>query len=152
MSQPLTLQDLENPSPEAAASNIDFYHIGQAIKTISEWFEKRDSEVEAIKDGILNKTKIIWFQLSPEENAVAAFTRLNVGKIPLTNGELIRALSSSVARAGHRGRCSSGLPTNRMPWRKASRAGISGVFSATIRDGVAVESTSFSTLWLSMMG
>jgi hypothetical protein len=83
---------LENPSPERAASNIDFFHIDQAIKTISEWFEKRDSEVEAIKDGVLNKTKIIWFQLSPEENAVAAFTRLNVGKIPLTNGELIRAL------------------------------------------------------------
>jgi hypothetical protein len=83
---------LENPSPEGAASNIDFFHIDQAIKTISDWFEKRDSEVEAIKDGFLNKTKIIWFQLSPAENAVAAFTRLNVGKIPLTNGELIRAL------------------------------------------------------------
>jgi hypothetical protein len=83
---------LDNPSPEGAASNIDFFHIDRAIKTISEWFEKRESEVEAIKDSFLNKTKIIWFQLSPEENAVAAFTRLNVGKIPLTNGELIRAL------------------------------------------------------------
>jgi hypothetical protein len=83
---------LENPSPEAAASNIDFFHIDQAVKTISEWFERRDSEVEAIKDAFLNKTKIIWFQLSPTENAIAAFTRLNVGKIPLTNGELIRAL------------------------------------------------------------
>jgi hypothetical protein len=83
---------LGNPSPEMASSNIDFFHIYQATKTISEWFEKRESEVEAIKDAVLNKTKIIWFQLSPEENAVAAFTRLNVGKIPLTNGELIRAL------------------------------------------------------------
>lgn len=83
---------LENPSSEAAASNIDFFHIDQAIQTISEWFEKRDSEVEAIKDAFLNKAKIIWFQLAPEDNAVAAFTRLNVGKIPLTNGELIRAL------------------------------------------------------------
>jgi len=83
---------LESPSPERAASNIDFFHISQAISTISDWFEKRESEVEAIKDSVLNKTKIIWFQLSAEENAVAAFTRLNVGKIPLTNGELIRAL------------------------------------------------------------
>lgn len=73
---------LDNPSPEAAASNIDFFHINQAMKTISDWFDKRDNEVEAIKDGFLTKTKIIWFQLSPEENAVAAFTRLNVGKIP----------------------------------------------------------------------
>lgn len=83
---------LENPSPEVASSNIDFFHIHEAIKTISDWFEKRESEVEAVKDAFLNKTKIIWFQLLPEENAVAAFTRLNVGKIPLTNGELIRAL------------------------------------------------------------
>jgi hypothetical protein len=94
---------LENPSPEGATSNIDFFHIDQAIKTISEWFEKRDSEVEAIKDVVLNKTKIIWFQLSPEENAVAAFTRLNVGKIPLTNGELIRALFLKRDKGGSSG-------------------------------------------------
>ena len=48
--------------------------------------------MEAIKDTFLNKAKVIWFQLSAGENPVAAFTRLNVGKIPLTNGELIRAL------------------------------------------------------------
>jgi len=91
---------LESPTPEGAASNIDFFHIAQAIKTISDWFEERESEVEAIKDGFLNKTKIIWFQLSPEENAVAAFTRLNVGKIPLTNGELIRALFLKRGKGG----------------------------------------------------
>ena len=83
---------LENPTPEQASSDIDFYHIDQAIKTISDWFGKRESEVEAIKDAFLNKAKVIWFQLASGENAVAAFTRLNVGKIPLTNGELIRAL------------------------------------------------------------
>lgn len=83
---------LENPSAEQAASNIDFYHINQAVETISAWFKQRESEVEVIKDAFLNKVKIIWFQLSPEDNAVAAFTRLNVGKIPLTNSELIRAL------------------------------------------------------------
>ena len=91
---------LEDPSAERAASNIDFFHIYQAINTVSEWFEKRESEVEVIKDGFLNKTKIIWFQLSPEENAVAAFTRLNVGKIPLTNGELIRALFLKRGKGG----------------------------------------------------
>lgn len=94
---------LENPRPEAAASNIDFFHIEQAIRAISDWFEKRDSEVEAIKDGVLNKTKIIWFELSREENAVAAFTRLNVGKIPLTNGELIRALFLKRGKGGQPG-------------------------------------------------
>lgn len=83
---------LDHPSPEQAESDIDLFHIDQAVKTISEWFEKRESEVEVIKDAFLNKTKVIWFELSSTDNAVAAFTRLNVGKIPLTNGELIRAL------------------------------------------------------------
>jgi uncharacterized protein with ParB-like and HNH nuclease domain len=83
---------LDNPDESQAASNIDFFHIAGAARTIKEWFKKRANEVEKIKDALLNQTKIIWFQLSPEENAVAAFTRLNVGKIPLTNGELIRAL------------------------------------------------------------
>ncbi len=83
---------LDNPSVEAVVSNIDFFHIHEAITTISDWFEKRDSEVEVIKDAFLNETKIIWYQILAAENPVAAFTRLNVGKIPLTNGELIRAL------------------------------------------------------------
>jgi Protein of unknown function DUF262 len=96
---------LDSPSLEGHESNIDFFHIAQAIRTISEWFEKRDSEVETIKDAFLNKTRIIWFELSRVENAIAAFTRLNVGKIPLTNGELIRALFLK----GGKGRGTSGL-------------------------------------------
>jgi len=83
---------LENPSDELAEKYIDYSHIAKAIKVIDAWFEERDSEVEAIKDTFLNKVKLIWFQLGVGENPVAAFTRLNVGKIPLTNGELIRAL------------------------------------------------------------
>lgn len=83
---------LENPSPDQAAANVDFFHIEKALKTIEDWFATIESEVEAIKAAFLNKTKVIWFELSSNENPIAAFTRLNVGKIPLTNGELIRAL------------------------------------------------------------
>jgi hypothetical protein len=90
--RPDLLPFLDYPIPELADQNIDFFHIAQAMKVIEEWFSERESEVEAIKDAFLNKAKIIWFQLGAGENPVAAFTRLNVGKIPLTNGELIRAL------------------------------------------------------------
>ncbi len=90
--RPDLLAFLDDPKPELAAKRMDFNHIAQAIKTIEEWFGQRESEVEAIKDTFLNKAKVIWFQLATGEPAVAAFTRLNVGKIALTNGELIRAL------------------------------------------------------------
>lgn len=83
---------LDSPSDDLAEKYIDYSHIAQAMKVIEKWFEERESEVEAIKDTFLNKAKVIWFQLAAGENPVAAFTRLNVGKIPLTNGELIRAL------------------------------------------------------------
>lgn len=83
---------LEAPSEEQAKKNIDYFHIAQAINVIEGWFSERESEVEAIKDTFLNKVKVIWFELSTGESPVAAFTRLNVGKIPLTNAELIRAL------------------------------------------------------------
>lgn len=90
--RPDLLRFLEDPSEERAERNIDYFHIAQAMKVIEAWFGERESEVEAIKDTFLNKVKVIWFELSATENPVAAFTRLNVGKIPLTNAELIRAL------------------------------------------------------------
>ena len=83
---------LENPSDERAAGNIDFFHIARAIATIKSWFHERKTVVEDMKSAFLNKTKVIWYVLPPSDSAVEAFTRLNVGKIPLTNGELIRAL------------------------------------------------------------
>jgi len=90
--RPGLLAFLDNPSDALATKNIDYFHIAQAKKVIEAWFANWESEVEAIKDTFLNKAKVIWFQLGARENPVAAFTRLNVGKIPLTNGELIRAL------------------------------------------------------------
>lgn len=83
---------LENPTEEAADDNVDYFHLYQSIQTIEQWFGERDSEVEEMKSALLNKTKVIWFQLAEGDKPVDAFTRLNVGKIPLTNDELIRAL------------------------------------------------------------
>jgi len=83
---------LADPTEEAANDNVDFFHLYYAIQAIEDWFANRESEVEDIKSALLNKTKVIWFQLSETDNPVDAFTRLNVGKIPLTNDELIRAL------------------------------------------------------------
>ncbi|MBK6592828.1 MAG: DUF262 domain-containing protein [Burkholderiales bacterium] len=90
--RPGLIEFLENPSDDRAMSNIDFFHIAQAVQTIETWFASRESEVEAIKSALMNQAEVIWFQLAADEDPVDAFTRLNVGKIPLSNGELIRAL------------------------------------------------------------
>lgn len=83
---------LNAPTEEAANDNVDFFHLHQAIHTIEKWFAANESKVESIKSAFLNNTKVIWYQLSDHDKPVEAFTRLNVGKIPLTNDELIRAL------------------------------------------------------------
>ena len=83
---------LDTQSKALAETNIDFFYLNQAIDVIEKWFNANESEVEEIKIALLNKTKIIWFKLADNDNPVDAFTRLNVGKIPLTNDELIRAL------------------------------------------------------------
>jgi Protein of unknown function DUF262/Protein of unknown function (DUF1524) len=83
---------LNAPDEEAALKDINIYHVWQAIQAIETWFEGRDHEVESIKDCFLNHTKVIWYELSPNEKPIAAFTRLNIGKIALTNAELIRGL------------------------------------------------------------
>lgn len=83
---------LTDATEDSANDNADFFHFYRAIQAIEEWFRQHDSEVEDMKSALLNKTKVIWYQLADADNAVDAFTRLNVGKIPLTNDELIRAL------------------------------------------------------------
>ncbi len=75
--------------------NIDFFYIAKAYKTIKDWFTKKDSSFDFDKGDFRSKfkfhSKIIWY-LSKEEDSIAIFTRINIGKIPLTNSELIKAL------------------------------------------------------------
>lgn len=72
--------------------NIDFFHIYQAKEVAENWFkENKEAIKEAIKDTLLNKVKFIWYE-TVEEDPIKVFTRLNIGKIPLTNSELIKAL------------------------------------------------------------
>ena len=84
---------------ERADENIDFFHICEAYRAIEDWFSRRDGnhKLKLLQhflndDEVGKNVKVIWFQLSDTEEAVDAFTRLNVGKIPLTDDELIRAL------------------------------------------------------------
>ena len=64
----------------------------QAMKTIKDWFKDRKNIIGDFESTLLNRVQVIWYQLPETEIAVDAFTRLNVGKIPLTNAELVRAL------------------------------------------------------------
>ena len=98
---------------------IDFYHIASVFKSfesqladqegaddrrlvelilgekISVREEEEDEENGKEKSiDIARNVRVIWYEIGSEEKATAEdiFTRLNIGKIPLTNAELIKAM------------------------------------------------------------
>lgn len=89
-----SLDFLRNPDPTKQNENIDFYHIYNAYEVIREWFKDRESLENDFESTLLNRTKFIWYevQINDDSDAIDIFTRINIGKIPLTNGELIKAL------------------------------------------------------------
>ncbi|WP_299799189.1 DUF262 domain-containing protein [uncultured Maribacter sp.] len=80
--------------------NIDFFHIAEAYEVITEWFEtKKGTEKVQLLTTLLdisekaNNVRVIWYEITgSEEELIDIFTRINIGKIPLTNSELIKAL------------------------------------------------------------
>jgi uncharacterized protein with ParB-like and HNH nuclease domain len=71
--------------------NIDFYYISEAYKAICDWFIQPNFNRNDFESKFKFHTKVIWYE-SNEEDPIAIFTRINIGKIPLTNAELIKAL------------------------------------------------------------
>ena len=76
-------------------NNIDFHYISSAYQTIHDWVnemtEKGQFKPDHFINVFLNHVQVIWYQ-TKEADAIAIFTRINSGKIPLTNAELIKAL------------------------------------------------------------
>ncbi|AZA91773.1 Uncharacterized conserved protein [Chryseobacterium nakagawai] len=77
---------------EIRADNVDFFHISTAYKTIHDWIQsKQNFNRNNFESKLFFDTKVIWYE-SLEDDPIAIFTRINIGKIPLTNAELIKAL------------------------------------------------------------
>ncbi len=96
----------ETFDPDLAKTNIDLYHLHQAYSCIAGWFESPDRENGdpqlAADDiyGCLSRTvRVIWYRVPEATRATTLFRRLNVGKISLTNAELVKALLLSRSRS-----------------------------------------------------
>jgi conserved hypothetical protein len=78
--------------PEKSEENIDFFFVNQAYNTIKNWFNEDTKKCEDFLEQIEKYVKIIWYEPEEEISGEELFTWLNIGRIPLTNSELIRAL------------------------------------------------------------
>jgi len=72
--------------------NPDYFYLSNAYELIMKWFKNKNKQL--FLDTLLHKTKIIWYEVKVEneEKEIEIFSRLNMGKIPLTNAELIKAM------------------------------------------------------------
>lgn len=90
---------LNDINEERGEENIDFYHIVEAKRAVDEWFKTQSTAYPIsfiqtlLNDDEMGKNvRVIWYQINDNEDVTDVFTRLNLGKIPLVNAELVKAL------------------------------------------------------------
>ncbi len=97
--RPLSTDYLSDLDPAKKGDNIDFFHMHGAYQCISDWFEateKRTGNVQQfigfeVYGCLQNQVHVIWYDAGSVDSTTL-FTRLNVGRIALTNAELVKAL------------------------------------------------------------
>ena len=76
--------------------DIDAHHISKAFAAIDKWVEREDinsdNALHDIYQVLTEAVFFIWYEIDETEDPIKLFTKVNLGKIPLTNAELIKAL------------------------------------------------------------
>lgn len=78
-----------------AEDNIDFWFMANAYRRIEEWFHKKGDKPVVLTNMdkyLAESVAVIRYEVGAEEDIYKLFIRLNVGKIPLTNAELVKAM------------------------------------------------------------
>ncbi len=98
------LTNISEETPERAQNNIDYSYIYESYCTIKAWFERKQIDKKEFTKILLDRVKFIWYE-TQEFDPIKVFTRLNIGKIALTDSELIKALflnQSNFATLNHK--------------------------------------------------
>ena len=95
---------LDRLSEADAGSNIDFFHMFRAYQCIEDWFAKFEHrtthEATRLYGYLFDGVRVLWYEAPEDVDSTDLFTRLNVGRIPLTDAELVKALLLSHGQAG----------------------------------------------------
>ena len=91
---------LQNLDMSKRESNIDFHFIANAYEYIENYFEKRSAGnlrqlaalLTTLNQYFMETVSVIWYEVDSKEDGIKLFERLNIGKIPLTSSELVKAL------------------------------------------------------------
>ena len=87
-----------------AHTNIDFFHMFKAYRCIDDWFtgfgHRSTHEATRLYGHLFDGVKVLWYEAPLGVDSRDLFTRLNVGRIPLTDAELVKAQLLSHGQAG----------------------------------------------------
>lgn len=90
---------LQTLDAQQAHENIDYFHLRAAHDAIAQWFEAsasnaqiKGNRITRIYNYLSDSVNIIWYEVPSEELPIPLFTRLNQGRIPLTDAELLKAV------------------------------------------------------------
>ncbi|MBD8584142.1 DUF262 domain-containing protein [Frigoribacterium sp. CFBP 8766] len=94
---------IKEPALIGVDANIDAFHLSNAYRAIEEWFDahkgRRQFAANKIYGYFFESVRFIWYEAPAKVDSATVFTRLNVGRIPLTDAELVKALL--LAKAGN---------------------------------------------------
>lgn len=83
----------EGCSESKRIKKIDYIFKKKALKTIRDFSYEKHSigEIDSFDKTVKERVKFIWYEVDRSVNEHEIFSRLNIGKIPLTNAELLKA-------------------------------------------------------------
>ena len=97
------LEKIDTIDLNSKSSNIDELFIKKAYSYIKEWFNGDKARMNSFSGKLQKYVTVIWYEVDDTEDSVGIFTRLNIGKISLTNAELVKALFLSRGRKDDHG-------------------------------------------------
>lgn len=92
------LESLRDEMELDSSVNIDFHHIAAAYRAMNDWLREQPDEsvaIQTLNTKFRQSVFFIWYEIPEDIDPIDVFTKVNLGKIPLTNSELIKALLMS---------------------------------------------------------
>lgn len=95
---------LDTLDKAAHNTNIDYWHLYRAHHRIAAWFRRhgdafaQEHAASTLHGYLFKSVRVIWYEAPIETVSTELFTRLNIGRIPLTDAELIKATLLSQVR------------------------------------------------------
>ena len=96
--RPGSQEYLSQLDKDQASKNIDYYYMHQAHASIAAWFTNKMGAqytqflMEEMLRFLRTSVRVIWYEAPADTPSIPLFTRLNQGRIPLTDAELIKAV------------------------------------------------------------